>query len=109
MAYDEALAERIRGILKRRRGITERKMFGGVAFLLHGNMCCGVTDDKVVLRLGSVLAAEALKQPHVEPMDFTGRPMGTMVFLTPQGYRSEKKLKEWIDKAFNFAKTLPRK
>jgi TfoX/Sxy family transcriptional regulator of competence genes len=109
MGYNEALAESVRKILRRRRGITERKMFGGVAFLLHGNMCCGVTDDKVVLRLGSELAAEALKQPHVEPMDFTGKPMDSMVYLTRKGSKHDEDLKAWIDKAFQFAKGLPRK
>lgn len=109
MAYDEELAARVRHVLRRRRGITERKMFGGVAFMLKGNMCCGVLDDVLILRLGPELAAEALEEPHTREMDFTGRPMKSMIYVEPAGYESDEDLREWVDFAVEFAKSLPAK
>ncbi len=74
MPYNEVLAARVRDILWGEPGLTERKMFGGVAFMLHGHMCCGVINNDLVLRLGADGAGEALSQPFTRPMDFTGRP-----------------------------------
>ena len=83
MAYDEMLADRVRAAITALDGnVTERKMFGGLAFLLEGNMCCGVLGDRLVLRLG----AEALREPHTRPMDFTGRAMASMMYVAPEGY-----------------------
>jgi len=87
MAYNESAANRVRKLLKRRKGFAERKMFGGIAFLLNGNMCCGVVDDDLVLRLGPELAAEALDKPHTREMDFTGKSLKSMVYLAPTGYK----------------------
>ena len=109
MAYDELVAQRVRRVLRRRRGITEKKMFGGLAFLLNGNMCCGVIDDNVVLRLGKDGAEKALKKRHTREMDFTGTPLSSMVYLRPAGYKSDDDLKDWIGRATTFCKTLPRK
>jgi TfoX/Sxy family transcriptional regulator of competence genes len=107
MAYDEGLAERVRRMLRRKRGVTERRMFGGLAFLLHGNMCCGVLDRDVVLRLGSDGATRALSDPRTRPMDFTGRPLRSMVYVGPAGYRSDADLRAWIDRAVAYARSLP--
>lgn len=74
MPYDEGLATKVREILAEHHDVDERKMFGGIAFMVNGHMCCGVLNDDVVLRLGPERAAEALKSKHVRPMDFTGRP-----------------------------------
>ena len=109
MPYDEKIASRIRSALKGKRGIEEKKMFGGLAFLLHGNMVCGALNDLLVLRLGEQLAAEALNQAHVRPMDFTGRPMKSMVYVAAAGFKSDTSLKLWLEKALAFARTLPRK
>lgn len=109
MAYDDAVADQIRKTLKRRRGITERKMFGGMAFMLHGNMVCGVIKKDIVLRLGEDRAAKALQEPHTRKMDFTGRVIKTMVYLSPQGYQSEDQLRSWIGRAFDYVKSLPAK
>jgi TfoX N-terminal domain len=84
-------------------------MFGGLAFLWRGNMCCGVLGDRVALRLGPKKAAAALGRPHVRPMDFTGRVIRGMVFVEPRGYRSAAALQKWIDLAREFASTLPAK
>lgn len=75
MAYDEPLAASVREILANMDGVSERKMFGGIAFLHHGNMVCGVIGETLMLRLGAELADAALDEPHTRPMDFTGRPM----------------------------------
>jgi TfoX/Sxy family transcriptional regulator of competence genes len=109
MPYDETVAKRVRNVLKRRKGVTERKMFGGIAFLVNGHMCCGVNEKNIVLRLGKEGAAEAIRERHTREMDFTGTPMASMIYLTPTGYRSEEDLKAWVDRAVQFAKTLPPK
>ena len=109
MAYDETLAERIREVLRRRKGITEQKMFGGLAFLRRGNMCCGVITKNLVLRLGKEGAAEALIEAHTRPMDFTGRPMKTIIYVAPEGYASDEALERRVGDALKFASTLPAK
>jgi TfoX/Sxy family transcriptional regulator of competence genes len=109
MAYDERMAERVRKLLKRRKGITERKMFGGLAFLLNGNMCCGIIEKDLMLRLGEEGAAKALKRGHTREMDFTGKPLKTMVYVSAAGYRSDDQLRGWVNQAISFVKTLPTK
>lgn len=109
MPYDEPTAERIRGVLKRRKGISERKMFGGIAFLLNGNMCCGVSHKRLMLRLGKENAAQALTEPHTRPMDFTGKPMSTMIFVDPAGIADDEDLRSWIERAIGFVRKLPPK
>jgi TfoX/Sxy family transcriptional regulator of competence genes len=109
MAFSEALADRVRDALGKRKGITERKMFGGLAFLLNGNMCCGVMGDQLMLRLGESGAVEALAEPHTLPMDFTGRPMKNMVYVEPAGLASEEALRRWVGQAVAFASSLPAK
>ena len=109
MPYDEPLAERIQALIGKRRGVTEKRMFGGLAFMLNGNMCCGVMKDRIMLRLGPEGVKAALKQPHTEPMDFTGKPMKSMVYVRPEGYESDAGLAQWVETAVRFAKTLPAK
>lgn len=109
MAYNDELADRIRKVLARRRGITEKKMFGGLTFLLHGNMCCGVANDTLVLRLGPEQSEKALTKPHVRACDFTGRPLKGMVMVTPPGYKTDDALQKWVQQAADFASALPAK
>ena len=108
MAYDERLADRVRDLLAGDPALTERKMFGGLTFMLNGNMCCGIIADQLMLRLGADLAAQALEQTHVHPMDFTGRPMTGMVYIAPAGLRG-KALRPWVEQAAAFTRTLPPK
>ena len=108
MAYDEDLADRIRAVLPPADAVTERQMFGGLAFMLSGHMFCGVVRDTLMVRLGPGAAGRALNQPHVRPMDFTGRPMKGMVFVEPGGLRGAA-LQEWVDTAAAFARALPPK
>jgi TfoX/Sxy family transcriptional regulator of competence genes len=109
MAFDETLVHRVRSVLGQQKGVTERKMFGGLSFLLNGNMCCGVVNDLLVLRLGEKGAAEALTEPHTRLMDFTGKPMKSMVYVAPDGAKSNEALQEWVRRAVAFASSLPAK
>ena len=84
-------------------------MFGGVAFLLRGNMCCGVTKDLLVLRLGPGGAELALSQPHTKEMDFTGKPMKGMMYVEAEGVRTEAALQRWLEQAVEFAQILREK
>jgi TfoX/Sxy family transcriptional regulator of competence genes len=107
VAYDERLANPVRDILTGDPALSERKMFGGLAFMLDGNMCCGIVDDRLMLRFGADLAEQALGRVHVQPMDFTGRPMTGMVYFAPEGVRQA--LRPWVEQAAGFAPTLPPK
>ncbi len=109
MAYDETLAGRIRQALAPRPDIGERKMFGGLAFMLAGNMCCGVIADTLMLRLGNEGATEALGEPHTRPMDFTGRVMKSMLYVGPAGIATPEDLHRWVNRAADFAASLPPK
>ena len=109
MAFDETLAARVREILSPVAGFSEKKMFGGLSFLLHGNMCCGVLKDELVLRLEPERAQELLKRPHTRPMDFTGRPLKGFVFIEAGGLRTDRQLREWVSMALAFARSLPPK
>jgi TfoX/Sxy family transcriptional regulator of competence genes len=109
MAYSESLARRIRQVFARRRGIAEKKMFGGVGFLLNGNMCVGVWKTSLILRLGPEQAEEALSEPHVVEFDVTGRPMRGWVMVEPEGAETDEQLTGWIRQAVEFVKQLPAK
>jgi TfoX/Sxy family transcriptional regulator of competence genes len=108
MAYDTVLAERIRTQVKARRGFTEKEMFGGIGFLLHGNMCVGVWKESLILRLGPAAEA-ALREPAVREFDITGRPMSGWVLVEPSGCGREEDLRRWIDLAVAHVATLPEK
>lgn len=109
MAYDEPTADRIRSLLKGRAGISERKMFGGLAFMLNGNMFCGVLKNDLVLRLGKDGAAAALKKPHTRAMDFTGMSIPSMIYLSPKGCKTDAALRAWVASSLAFAEALPAK
>ena len=108
MAYDEELADRVRVELADEPGLTERKMFGGLAFMLSGNMACGIVKDELMLRLGAAGTDAALEEPHVRQMDFTGRPMTGMVYVEPAGLDGAA-LRRWVEQAAGFAGSLPPK
>ena len=109
MAYSESLATRIRQALKGRRGITGKKMFGGVGFMLHGNMCVGVWQTSMIVRLGPEQAATALTEPNVVDFDITGRPMKGWVLVEAEGVETDEQLRGWIERAAQFVETLPTK
>ena len=109
MAYDEALADRMRSLLQSREGVTERKMFGGLCFMLGGNMAFGITGDDLMVRVGPDNFEETLALPHARPMDFTGRPMKGMVYVDAEGFKSDQGLAEWAERGMSFAGSLPPK
>jgi hypothetical protein len=109
MAYDEKLAGRIRTILKGKRDIAEKKMFGGVAFLLRGKMCCGVLNADLVARVGAESYETSLKRRHARPMDFTGRPIKGFVYVGPGGTRTRPDLQRWLDECLAFASSLAKR
>lgn len=106
MAYDERLAERIRKALPDRPRITEKKMFGGIAFLLDGKMFCGIVKDDLMVRVGPEAHEAMLREPHARPMDFTGRPMTGYVYVAPAGFASDVALARWVARGAKFAATL---
>ena len=109
MAYDEALAARIRSALAGEPNVTEKKMFGGVAFMLDGNMACGVTGDEIMVRVGPDDHEDALSRPHARPMDFTGRSMRGLVYVARPGFQSDEDLAAWVEAGASFARSLPPK
>lgn len=109
MAYDAELARKVTDILAEHGDVSERKMFGGVAYMWRDHMCCGVINNDLVLRLGPETAQQALKQPHTRPMDFTGRPMKGYVYVAKEGARTEARLRRQIQAALDFVATLPPK
>jgi hypothetical protein len=109
VAFDEELARRVRLALSGQDGIVEKKMFGGLAFMLHGNMSVGVDKDRLMVRVGPDRYEEALTRPHARPMDFTGRPMKGFVYVPPEGLQTDTALQEWVQMGVDFALTLPRK
>jgi TfoX/Sxy family transcriptional regulator of competence genes len=109
MGFDETLAGRIRDALARKSGVEEKKMFGGIGFLLNGNMLVGVWKDSLIVRLGPEKGDEALLEPHVKEFDITGRAMKGWVLVAPEGVEDDDRLKEWIERAMKFVKTLAAK
>jgi TfoX/Sxy family transcriptional regulator of competence genes len=109
MSYSEELAKRIRAKLKHKPGVVEKKMFGGVGFLVNGNMACGVNKQDLVLRLNEADFEAAMKKSNVRIFNMTGRPMKGWILVSPTGYKSDKALLDWIDKGVTFAASLPHK
>src|SRR5207302_4663297 len=102
MAFDENLAARIRKNLGRKKGIEEKKMFGGVGFLLNGNMCVGVWKDSLIVRLDADQADEALKEPHVKAFDITGRSMKGWLLIAPEALEGDGALADCIQRTVRF-------
>ncbi len=109
MAYNEQLAQRIRSFLARRQEMDERKMFGGVAFMLNGNMCCGVHNDDLIVRVTPEEYDAAVKRPHARAFDLTGKPMKGFILVSPKAYRSDETLKDWVAVGAKCARSLPAK
>lgn len=109
MAYDEGLAQRIREALDDRDDVTERKMFGGVAFMLGGNMCAGVVKGDLMVRVGPDAYADALAEPDAREMDFTGKPMKGLLYVDGESIAADERLDAWVGRAVAFAGSLPPK
>lgn len=109
MAFDEALAERVRALFAGVDGVREQKMFGGLSFLVGGHMCCGLTGEDLVVRVGPEAYEEALEQPHARKMDFTHRPLRGFVYVAPAGTGSDESLAAWVARGLSYARSLPPK
>jgi TfoX/Sxy family transcriptional regulator of competence genes len=112
VSYDERLADRIRKAASFGPWVVERHMFGGLAFLFEGRMFCGVVEDRLMVRVGPNDYEQALCEPHVGPMDFTGRPMKGYVFVLASGCRTQRSVDRWASRGAAFVSTLgpkPRK
>jgi len=109
MAYDEGLAQRIREALALVSDVVEKRMFGGLAFLIHGHMFCGIVGTELMLRVGPKQYDNILSMPYVRQMDFTGRPMKGFVFVSAKGFEEDGQLQDWIALGLKFAQGLPEK
>jgi TfoX/Sxy family transcriptional regulator of competence genes len=109
MPYNESLAERMRIYLKSRKGLVEKKMFGGIGFMLNGNMACGINKDDLIVRLGTKDYEKALNLPHVRAFNMGRGPMNGWIMISPEGYVTDKALFYWLDKGLKEAGSLPAK
>ncbi|MFN7920642.1 MAG: TfoX/Sxy family protein [Bryobacteraceae bacterium] len=109
MAYDLGLADRVLRVVSRSGPVVERKMFGGISYMVNGHMCCGVVNTDLVLRLTPDAVAAALKKPHTRPMDFTGKPMKSMIYVSAAGLERDDQLEKWVGAAATCARSLPPK
>lgn len=109
MAFNEQLADRVRGVLDTRRGVSEKRMFGGLSFLLRGHTCCGIVGDELMVRVGPDNYARALARRHAREMDFTGRPLTGYVYIAREGLRTRQAIRSWVELGVTFARSLPPK
>jgi TfoX/Sxy family transcriptional regulator of competence genes len=109
MAYDEKLAGRVRKLLAKRKAIAEKKVFGGVAFLLNGNICCGVHGQELIVRLNPQETDQSLARPHTRVFDMTGRPIKGWILVEPAGLAREDALAKWVRVGVDYAASLPAK
>ena len=109
MAFDAGLAHRIRETAGDGPSMTERNMFGGLCFMYNGNMCLGIVGSDLMVRVGPDAYVDALAAPHAREMDFNGRPMRGMVYVSPEGVADDADLAAWIDRGVAFARSLPPK
>lgn len=107
MAYDSRLADRLRDRIRRRRGWTEKAMFGGLGFLLHGHLCVGIWRDSLIARVGLDEYAAALREPCVREFDITGRSLTGWVLVEPAGLQDDAELSGWLERCIEFVRTLP--
>jgi TfoX/Sxy family transcriptional regulator of competence genes len=108
VSYDEDLARRVRAALDTQPAVEEKRMFGGLTFMVGGQMCCGVLRDELVVRVGAERLDDALGQPHVRPMDFTGRRSTGMVYVTQDGLRTDQALAAWVQLGIDYIAAHPR-
>jgi len=109
MAYDEGVAERLRDVFDGRDDIVEKKMFGGIAFMHSGNICCGIVDDMLMARVGPDAYEEALERPHAREMDFTGKSLKGFVYVESAGFAEDEQIQEWVRLCEAFTGSLPPK
>jgi hypothetical protein len=110
MAYDEVLANRVRELMAGEKGLTEKAMFGGLGFMLGGNIAVGISNSgELMVRVGTDATDDALAKPHTRIFDMTGRPMKGWILVAPEGVKTKRELSAWVKRGTEFARTLPRK
>ena len=109
MAYDERAGERLRRVIGHRPGLSESGMFGGLTFLLRGNMCCGIAGDELVVRVDRDRSLELARRRHARLCDITGKPMRGLVTVSKEGFRTAASLRRWVDEAVEYTSSLPAK
>jgi TfoX/Sxy family transcriptional regulator of competence genes len=109
MPYDDTAAARVRRILAKRRDVVERKMMGGLCFMVKGSMCCGVSGSAVMVRVGAEAYRQMLAEPHVRPLEFAGRRPRGFVLVEPEAYRTDTMLGTWVQRGIDFVTALPPK
>ena len=109
MSYDRAAAERVRQLLSGRSYVVEKKMVGGLSFLVNGNMCCGITGMALMIRVGAESREQALREPHVRPMVFAGRALSGFICIEPEGYATDDALASWVRRGLAFVSGVPAK
>jgi len=109
MPFDPGLAERLHNVVPGTGGMAEKKMFGGIGWMLNGNMCLGVHKDFLIARVGAERAAALINEPGAGPMDITGKPMKGWLMIAPEGYEDDAALRRFTEAAIDFVKTLPEK
>ena len=107
MPYDETLVERLRPLFRGKYSVKEKRMFGGLAFMVNGHMCCGIVKSDLMLRLTPETAAAALREPNTRQVDFTGKPMKSMIYVAPEGIDSDSSRERWVRLAEQVARALP--
>ena len=106
MAYNKNLAKRLQKAFQKYRGTASKEMFGGIAIMLNGKMCCGVIKNNLVVRVGPKNYEKVLTKPNVRPMDFTGRPLRGFVYVTPAGCKSSKSLAQWVSLGVSYVNSI---
>ena len=109
MNYDPEAAERVRQVLSDLDGVVEKRMVGGLSFLVNGNMCCGITDRALMVRVGAQGREQALREPHVRPMQLGGRALRGFICVEPAGFAADAALASWVQRGLDFVSGLPAK
>ena len=109
MAYNERLADSVRAVLITEPGVSEKRMFGGLTFLVDRHTCCGIVGDELMVRVGPRHYAAALARRHAREMDFTGRPLKGYVYVAREGLRTRQAVRSWVERGVTFARSLPPK
>jgi hypothetical protein len=107
VAYDERLVKRLRRVFADRPDVVEKKMFGGIAFMVRGHMCCGVNEDALMARVGPDQYEQSLARGHARKKDFTGKPMKGFIYFAREGIASAKALRSWVAICEKFKQALP--
>src|SRR5215469_18470474 len=107
MSYDPEAAERVRRLLAARDDVVEKRMVGGLSFLVNGNMCCGITGMALMVRVGADSREQALREPHARPLQFAGRGLSGFICVEPAGFAADDALARWVQTGLDFVSRLP--